>query len=70
MERIGKKLYTLRQKHGLSTRQLAQHLQTTHTQISRIERGERQPTGDLILRIVDFFNISLERLMRDELDLD
>lgn len=70
MDRIGEKLKTLRLRHGLTTRQLADHLQTTHSQISRIENGLRQPTGDLIISVADFFNVSLDQLMRDDLDLD
>ncbi len=70
MKRIGEKLYTLRQRHGLTTRQLADQLQTSHTQISRVENGIRQPSGDLILKISRFFNVSLDQLMKDDLELD
>jgi len=70
MERIAEKLKVLRLRHGLTTRQLADHLQTTNSQISRIENGLRQPSGDFILRISQYFNVSLDRLMRDDLDLD
>ena len=70
MERIGEKLKTLRLQHGLTTRQLAEHLGTTNSQISRIENGLRQPSGDFIVRMADFFGVSLDELMRDELDLD
>ena len=70
MERIGEKLRTLRLRHGLTTRQLAEHLETTNSQISRIENGLRQPSGDFIVKMADFFNISLDKLMRDELHLD
>ena len=70
MERIGEKLKTLRLQYDLTTRQLAEHLETTNSQISRIENGLRQPSGDLIVKMADFFNISLDQLMRDDLDLD
>lgn len=70
MQRIGEKLKTLRLRYGLTTRQLADHLQTTNSQISRIENGLRQPSSDFIVKMADFFNISLDKLMRDELDLD
>ena len=70
MERIGEKLKTLRLQHNLTTRQLAEHLGTTNSQISRIENGLRQPSGDLIIKIADFFNVSLDQLMRDDLDLE
>lgn len=70
MERIGEKLKTLRLRHSLTTRQLAEYLQTTNSQISRIENGLRKPSGDLIVKISDFFNIPLDKLMRDDLELD
>ncbi|MBE7530497.1 MAG: helix-turn-helix transcriptional regulator [Chloroflexi bacterium] len=69
MERIGEKLKALRAQHGLTTRQLAVELEVSQAQISRIENGLRQPDGDLLIRISDFFHISLDRLMRDDLDL-
>jgi len=70
MERIGEKLKTLRLRHGLTTRQLAEHLQTTNSQISRIENGLRQPSADFIVKISNFFNVPLDNLMRDGLELD
>lgn len=70
MERIGEKLKILRLQRGLTTRQLAKALQTSQAQISRIENGLRQPTGDLIIKMADFFNVPIDKLMRDELDLD
>lgn len=70
VERIGEKLKILRLRHSLTTRQLAEYLGTTNSQISRIENGLRQPSGDLIVRMADFFDIPLDKLMRDELDLD
>ena len=70
MEQIGEKLKALRVQQGLTTRQLAQALEISQAQISRIENGLRQPSGDLIVKIADFFNVSLDKLMRDDLDLD
>lgn len=69
MERIGEKLKLLRMQRQLTTRQLAEQLGTSNSQISRIENGLRQPDGDLLVRISDFFHISLDHLMRDDLDL-
>ena len=70
MEQIGEKLKALRVQQGLTTRQLAQALEISQAQISRIENGLRQPSGDLIVKIADFFTVSLDQLMRDDLDLD
>ncbi len=70
MERVGEKLKTLRLQYSLTTRQLAEHVGTSNAQISRIENGLRQPSGDLLIKMADFFNVSLDSLMRDNLDLD
>ncbi|MCE7985434.1 MAG: XRE family transcriptional regulator [Caldilinea sp. CFX5] len=69
MERFGEKLHLLRQRHGLTTRQLAEQLQTSNAQISRIENGLRQASADLVLKASLLFNIPLERLMRDDLEV-
>jgi len=70
MKRIGEKLYKLRQRHNMTARELAEKLQTSHTQILRIEKGMRQPSGDLILRMAQFFGVSLDQLMQDEMEID
>ncbi len=70
MKRIGDKLRTLRLRQGLTMSQLADELETSHAQISRIESGLRTPSGELILKISLFFNISADVLLRDDLDLE
>lgn len=65
MKQIARKIKTLRTQRGLTTRQLAAYIGTTNSQISRIENGLRQPSGDLIIKLADFFNVSLDYLMRD-----
>lgn len=71
MKRFGEKLKVLRTRHNLSLRQLAAALGlATHSHLDRIEHGENSPSPELILRIADYFDVSLESLMRDELNLD
>jgi len=70
MKRFGEKLHLLRQRRGLTTRQLAGQLQISNAQISRIENGLRQATADLVLKAALLFDVPLEQLMKDELDLD
>lgn len=50
--------------------QLAEHLETSHAQISRIESGQRTPSSELLLKISLFFDVSADRLLRDDLELD
>ena len=46
MKRIGEKLQTLRLRRGLTMSQLAENLETSHAQISRVEGGQRKPSAD------------------------
>ena len=71
MKRFGEKLRTLRKQHGMSLRQLAAALGlAVHGYIAQIERGERQPTPELIVKIARLFHVSADQLMMDELDLE
>jgi transcriptional regulator with XRE-family HTH domain len=71
MERFGEKVRTLRKQHGLSLRQLASELElATHGHLDRIEKGESHPSAELILKIAGFFDISIDQLMKDHLELD
>lgn len=70
MERFGEKLRTLRQQRGLSVRQLAAELDiNAHSHIAKIENSQSKPSADLILKIARFFDVSIDQLMKDELEL-
>ncbi len=71
MKRFGEKLRLLREKHGMSLRQLAPKLGfSVHGYIAQIERGERKPSADLVVKIARLFDVSADQLMMDELELD
>jgi transcriptional regulator with XRE-family HTH domain len=70
VKRIGEKLRILRQLQGLTTRQLAEEIETSNSYITQLEKGKRTPSTNLVLRISQFFNVSIDRLMKDELELD
>ena len=71
MQRFGEKVHILRTRRGLSLRKLASMLGlATHSHLDRIEKGENKPSADLILKIADFFGVTTDQLMRDELELD
>ncbi|MDM8530216.1 helix-turn-helix transcriptional regulator [Anaerolineales bacterium HSG25] len=71
MDRFGEKLRILRERHGISLRNLSTELGFSgHTHLSRIEWGEKSPSARLAVKIADYFDVSLDRLMRDELELD
>ena len=70
MEKFGEKLRTLRQRRGLSYRQLAALLETSHSHILNIETGKHKPSVDLIVRIVRFFDVSYDQLMDDDVQVE
>jgi transcriptional regulator with XRE-family HTH domain len=71
MQRFGEKLRTLRHRQGISLRDLATQLGfQSHAHVARIERGEKTPSADVILKIAELFQVSLDQLMRDDLELD
>jgi transcriptional regulator with XRE-family HTH domain len=70
VERIGEKLHTLRLQHGYTARELGALLAVSHTHILRMEKGETGPSANLILKISQLFNISADKLLRDDLELD
>jgi len=71
MERFGEKLYSLRQQHGLTVRQLAANLGVkSSSYISKLEKGQKIPSVPLLLKISLYFNVSADKLLRDDLELD
>jgi transcriptional regulator with XRE-family HTH domain len=70
MKRFGEKLRTLREQRGLTLRELAPMLEVQHSYIGKMERGERTPNTGMVLKIADVFEVCIDRLMRDELELE
>ena len=70
MKRFGEKLYILRQSRGLTLRVLGDLLDVHHTYVSQLEKGKSIPNANMILKIARFFDVSIDQLMKDELELD
>ncbi len=51
MKRFGEKLRTLREKRGLTLRQLADILEVHYTHLNKIELTQKRPSTDLVLKI-------------------
>lgn len=68
--KLGDKVRVLRQREGLTVRQLGERLGVDHSHITKIERGENIPSLPLALKIADFFGVSLDQLARDEIELN
>ena len=57
------RLKELRKKKGISQLRLATDLNTTQNTISRYETGEREPGIDELIKIADYFNVSVDYLI-------
>ncbi|MEM8534996.1 MAG: helix-turn-helix transcriptional regulator [Chloroflexota bacterium] len=68
---FGTKVHSLRHQSGLTQAALAQHLGlTTHVHVSTIERGRKDASLDLIRKIADFFEVTIDYLLRDDIAVE
>jgi len=57
------RLKELRKKKKLSQLRLATELNTTQNTISRYETGEREPGIKDLIKLADYFNVSIDYLL-------
>ena len=57
------RLRELRVERNMSQQRLAMELSMTQNTISRYENGEREPGIKELIRIADYFNVSLDYLL-------
>ncbi|MDX5325314.1 MAG: LexA family transcriptional regulator [Bacteroidota bacterium] len=65
--RLPQNLKFLRKRKNLSQEQLAQELELTRSTLSAYENGTAEPNLMTLLRIADYFRVSLDRLARQNL---
>jgi transcriptional regulator with XRE-family HTH domain len=70
MKRFGEKLRTLRNRQGLTLRQLGVILEVSHTFVAQLEKGEKIPNVAMVLKIAQIFDVSTDVLIKDELELE
>ena len=56
-------LKKIRKEKGISQLKLAMELNMSQNTISRYETGEREPGINELIRIADYFNISIDYLL-------
>ena len=69
MKRFGENLRTLRERRGLSYRQLAAELGYDHSHLVKLESGKGLPSAGLIIAIVEYFGVSYDELLDDKVEL-
>ena len=66
---IDQKIVQLRMSKGISQEQLAEILGVSRQSISKWEMGQMLPQIDKVLRLSEFFNVSTDELLRENLDI-
>ena len=65
---FSEKLQQLRKQKGLTQEELAQSLYVSRTAISKWESGQSVPESDKLIVISDFFGVSLDYLLKENVD--
>ena len=66
---FGENLKNVRKQRGVTQEELAEILGVSRQAISKWESGTSVPDVQLLLRIADFYNLTLDLLVRDDFDL-
>jgi len=70
VQRLGEKIRALRLQRGMTVRELADALgYRGHSHISDIEHGKREPRVSFVLKVAQFFQVTTDQLLRDELEI-
>ena len=70
VHRFGDKLRQLRMRQKLTMQTLAASLGTSSGYISNVENGKVTPNIDFAVRVAQFFHITTDQLLRDDLEID
>jgi transcriptional regulator with XRE-family HTH domain len=70
MPTFGEKLRILRTQRGMTMKELADVLDiSAHSYISKLENGEKKPSVEMAIKISLIFDVSLDLLLKDELEI-
>ena len=60
---LGERLRALREKEGLTQKQVANYLQLSRSTYTYYELGKRQPSLQTLSRLAEFFHVSTDYLL-------
>ena len=66
----GKKLKNLRENQGLLQKELAREMGISLSSISMYERGERQPDNETLKKFSQYFNVSIDYLLDNNITVN
>ncbi len=71
MQRLGEKVRTLRKRQGMTIKALALTLGfPSHSYVSEIETGKKIPSTEMIIKLADLFQVTVDELVRDEREIE
>lgn len=70
MKRFGEKLRALRQRRGLTMRQLGNMLEVTDSYVSKMETSDKVPNVAMVIKVAHLFNVTSDQLIMDDQELD
>ncbi len=71
MQRFREKLRILRNRHEMSLKQLSDELGfSSRGYVGDLESGRKKPSLEVTLKIARLFNVSVDSLVKDEMEVD
>ncbi|MFN8486907.1 MAG: helix-turn-helix transcriptional regulator [Caldilineaceae bacterium] len=71
MKRFGEKLRTLRSRRNMTLRELSDRLGfRSHGFVGDLETGRKKPSVELVVEIARLFDVCVDQLVKDELEVD
>jgi putative transcriptional regulator len=70
LDKFGKKLLMLRTQHGLTVRELGKAVGISIGHITQMETGKNKPSLEVAFKIARFFNVSVDDLADDEVEIE
>lgn len=71
MERFGQKLRMIRKHYGISLTKLADELgHKSRGYLGYLEKGNKKPSLTLILQLSRMFDVPIDSLLKDELEVE
>ena len=70
VQRLGEKVRTLRKRQVMTIKALVLALGFhSHSYVSEIETGKKHPSTEMIIKLADLFEVTVDELVRDERDV-
>ena len=63
MKNLAETIRTLREQNSLFLRQVAAEIEMDQALLSKIERGERLPTKEQVIRLAKFYKVNVNELL-------